>query len=79
LGLYADAEVTVDVHDPILHRIARIIDEADTVQTASVEPSAAGLDLNCEGLPLISNSDEKALEMGAMVYDAVYARLSRED
>src|SRR5690242_15197981 len=28
--------------DPILHRIARIIDEADTVQDVQLEPAAAG-------------------------------------
>src|SRR5262245_42687213 len=61
--------------DPILHRIARIIDEADTVQEASVEPAAPGLDLICEGIRLISPDDESALELGAKVYDALYARL----
>ena len=34
-----------DLHDPILHRIARVVDEADTVQEVSLEPAAAGLDL----------------------------------
>lgn len=64
--------------DPILHRIARIIDEADTVQPVSVEPAAAGLDLICEGLRLISPNDETAIERGKLVYDALYARLSQE-
>jgi hypothetical protein len=64
--------------DPILHRIARIVDEADTVQEVKVEPAAAGLDLLCEGLRLISSDDSTALERGAMVYDALYARLSAE-
>lgn len=36
--------------DPILDRIARIVDEADTIQEVSLEPAAAGLDLICEGL-----------------------------
>src|SRR5580704_4501780 len=39
--------------DPVLDRIARIIDEADTVQEVTVEPAAPGLDLICEGLRLI--------------------------
>lgn len=64
--------------DPILHRIARIIDEADTIQAASVEPAAAGLDVICEGLRLISTSDREAVERGRLVYDALYARLSHE-
>src|SRR4029453_13292280 len=58
--------------DPILHRIARIIDEADTVQEVQVEPVAPGLDLICEGLRLVSSDDESALARGAMVYDALY-------
>ena len=34
--------------DSVLERIARIIDEADTVQEVSVEPAATGLDLICD-------------------------------
>ncbi|HZL91411.1 MAG TPA: chromate resistance protein ChrB domain-containing protein [Pirellulaceae bacterium] len=64
--------------DPVLHRIARIIDEADTVQEALVEPAAAGLDLICEGIRLTSPDDAAALERGGMVYDALYARLASE-
>lgn len=64
--------------DPILHRIARIIDEADTVQAVNVEPAAAGLDLICEGLQLTSPDDLTAIERGRLVYDALYARLARE-
>src|SRR5437763_4600372 len=46
--------------DPVLHRIARIVDEADTVQEVRVEPSALGLDLVCEGSRLISGDDQTA-------------------
>lgn len=63
--------------DPVLHRIARIIDEADTVQEACVEPAAAGLDLICEGFRLISPDDATAIERGAMLYDALYERLKQ--
>lgn len=62
--------------DPILHRLARIIDEADTVQPVKIEPAAPGLDLICEGLRLISQNDVEAIERGRVVYDALYARLS---
>jgi hypothetical protein len=61
---------------PILHRIARIIDEADTVQAVNIEAAAKGLDLICEGLRLISPEDQTAIERGRIVYDALYARLS---
>lgn len=64
--------------DPVLHRIARIIDEADTVQVVRIEPAAAGLDLICEGLRLISPNDHAAIESGRRVYDALYARLTQE-
>jgi hypothetical protein len=64
--------------DPILARIARIIDEADTVQDASLEPAAAGLDLICRGLRLTSPDDAAALGRGALVYDALYAQLKSE-
>lgn len=63
--------------DPVLKRMARIIDEADTVQAVSVEPSAVGLDLICEGLRLLSPDDHTAVERGRLVYDALYARLSQ--
>lgn len=66
------------ITDPVLQRIARIIDEADTVQEVRVEPVAPGLDLICEGLRLTSPDDATALERGAIVYDALYAKLSAE-
>src|SRR4051812_3318209 len=64
--------------DPVLRRIARIIDEADTVQEANVEPSATGLDLICAGIRLISPDDETAFERGRVVYDALYAAIKAE-
>ncbi|MCU0486278.1 MAG: chromate resistance protein, partial [Anaerolineales bacterium] len=36
--------------DPTLAQIAQIVDEADVVQEAAVEPAAPGLDLICRGL-----------------------------
>lgn len=64
--------------DPVLTRIARIIDEADTVQEATVEPAATGLDIICEGLRLICADDHDAVEKGAVIYDALHARLTTE-
>src|SRR6516162_9247243 len=65
-----------DLADPILQRIARMIDEADTTQEAALEPVAPGLDLLCRGLRRISPDDEVALERGALLYDALYAELA---
>jgi len=67
-----------ELTDPILHRIARIVDEADTVQEVSIEPASTGLDLICEGLRLTSPDDATAIERGAIVYDALYERLKQE-
>jgi hypothetical protein len=65
--------------DPVLKRIARIIDEADTVQEALVEPAAQGLDLICTGVRLASPDDPSAIDRGGLVYDALYAALAAED
>jgi hypothetical protein len=67
-----------DLHDPVLARIARIIDEADTVTEVELEPAAPGLDLLCRGLRRISPDDETALERAGVLYDALYAALEME-
>jgi hypothetical protein len=66
------------LNDPVLKRIARIIDEADTVQEALVEPAAAGLDLLCAGIRLVSLDDHEAVERGSTLYDALYAALAKK-
>jgi len=67
-----------DLHDPILQRIARLVDEADTVQDVTLEPAAPGLDLICRGLRLTSPDDQVALERGRLIYDALYAQFASE-
>ncbi len=64
--------------DPVLQRMARIVDEADVVQEVAVAPVAPGLDLLCRGLRAISPDDRVALERGALLYDALYAQLADE-
>jgi len=64
--------------DPILHRMARIIDEADTVQEVKVEPTAPGLDFICSGLRRTSTDDAQAIDKAAAVYEALYAQLAAE-
>jgi hypothetical protein len=70
--------VAYDLADPILARIARIVDEADTVQEIELEPAAAGLDLICRRLRRISPDDSAAVELGLTLYDALYAQLESE-
>lgn len=65
--------------DPVLHRMARIIDEADTVQPVNVEPVAPGLDLLCEGLRRISKDDATAIDRERLLYDALYAMLAERE
>lgn len=64
--------------DPVLGRIARIVDEADVVQEVNLEPTAPGLDALCRGLRLISPDDHTAIERGSMLYDALYAQITTE-
>jgi hypothetical protein len=61
--------------DPLLQRIASIIDEADVIQDVMLEPVAAGLDFLCQGIRRISPDDYVALERGRILYDALYAQL----
>jgi hypothetical protein len=65
--------------DPVLRRIAQIIDDADTVQEATLEPASVGLDVICRGLRRISTDDREALARGAMIYDALYAEIRSEE
>jgi hypothetical protein len=65
-----------DVDDPVLHRIARIVDEADVIQEVALEPVAPGLDLLCRGIRDISPDDHIALERGALLYDALYSQIA---
>jgi hypothetical protein len=66
------------LQDPILERIARIVDEADVVQEVMLEPAAPGLDMLCRGIRRTSPDDRVALERGALLYDALYAQLASE-
>jgi hypothetical protein len=67
-----------ELQDPILTRIAQMVDEADEVQEITLEPAALGLDLICRGLSRISRDDFEALERGSLVYDALYAQLESD-
>ena len=70
--------VEFKLEDPILLRIANIIDEADVAQDVTVESVASGLDYICRGLRLISQDDESAIEHGRLIYEALYAQLDAD-
>lgn len=67
-----------ELKDPLLQRIARMVDEADVVQEVTVEPVAPGLDFVCRGLRAISVDDQQAIERGMLIYEALYAQLKVE-
>jgi hypothetical protein len=64
--------------DPLLLRIASIVDEADEIIELALEPAAPGLDLICRGIRRISPNDAIALERGGLIFDALYAELKHE-
>jgi hypothetical protein len=64
---------------PILQRIANIVDEADVTQDVTLESIAGGLDFICRGMRLISEDDQMAVERGQLIYEALYAELSRDE
>ena len=64
-----------NLQDPVLDRIAQMVDEADELQEVTLEPAALGLDLICRGLRQISQDDFEAMERGCLIYDAIYAHL----
>lgn len=67
-----------NLQDPVLKRIAQMVDEADELQEVTIEPAALGLDLICRGLRRISEDDFEALERGGLIYDALYVQLKSD-
>jgi hypothetical protein len=67
-----------ELNDPVLRRIAQLVDEADTAQEVLVETAAPGLDLICRGLRLTSPDDWVAIERGQLIYEALYAQLAAD-
>jgi hypothetical protein len=64
------------IKDSVLERIARIVDEADTIQEIFLEPIAPGLDFICDGIRLTTPDDITALSRGNLIFEALYAQLS---
>ena len=68
-----------ELDDQLLLRIANIVDEADVTQDVTLESIADGLDFICRGMRLISENDQVAVERGQLIYEALYAELSRDE
>jgi hypothetical protein len=64
--------------DPPLHAIARIVHEADLGDERFDAPEAPGLDAIVRGLAE-GRGDAELLEAAELVFDALYAHLSRKE
>ena len=64
-----------ELKDPALQRIAAIIDAADATGDAALHPEAAGLETVFSVLAAVTGSDEEAVRIGTVVFEALYAAL----
>ena len=64
------------ISDKTLDQICAIVDAADAVSDLLPPPESAGLDLICRGLTKVLHDDQKALAIGAIIFDAIYAQLT---
>lgn len=62
------------ISDKILDQICAIVDAADSVNVLLPPPEAAGLDVICRGLGKVLKDDSKTLEVGAILFDSLYAQ-----
>jgi hypothetical protein len=61
-----------------LLRVAGIVDAADAAGDPGLFPEAAGLDAVCSTLAAVTGSDQEALRIGAVLFDALYAAVGGE-
>ncbi len=62
------------LQEPVLTCVARLVDEADTLQEAPGEPEAIGVDGVCRGISQICRDDAEALAKGYFV--GLYAHVA---
>jgi hypothetical protein len=65
-----------EITDKILDQIGAIVNAADSINDLLPPPEASGLDLICRGLTKVLHDDLKALEVGGIVFDAIYKTAS---
>ncbi|MFZ5643215.1 MAG: chromate resistance protein ChrB domain-containing protein [Bacillota bacterium] len=61
--------------DPVLDQICTIIDAVDSLNELLPPPEAAGFDLIVRGLGKVLGEDQKTLETGFIIMDAIYKQL----
>lgn len=62
--------------DPALEEIGHIVHEADLADDRYHAPAAPGLDILIRGLAL-TNTDERTLRLGAILFDGLYEHTRR--
>lgn len=67
-----------EIADRIMDQICAIVDGADSINDLLPPPEAAGLDLICRGLSKILHDDLKAIEIGAIIFDAIYMQIGEQ-
>ncbi len=68
-----------DINDPIVKKIAQIVDAADIEGKLHKVPEAAGIRAVFSGLRLIAKDDYEALEIGFKIWDSIYAYLKAQE
>jgi hypothetical protein len=63
------------ISDKTLDQICAMVDGADSINDLLPPPESAGLDLICRGLTKVLRDDLKALEIGGVVFEAIYTQL----
>ena len=66
------------INDRVMDQICAIVDAADSVNDLLPPPEAPGIDVICRGLTKVLKDDAKALEVGAIVFEALYVQLVGE-
>jgi hypothetical protein len=66
------------ISDKILDQICAIVDAADSINDLLPPPESPGLDLICRGLSKVLHDDVKSLEIGGIIFDAMYLQLAEQ-
>ena len=66
------------INDRVMDQICAIVDAADSVNDLLPPPEAPGIEVICRGLTKVLKDDAKALEVGAIVFEALYVQLAGE-
>lgn len=67
------------ISDKTMDRICAIVNAADSLNELLPPPEAAGLDLVCRGLSKVLKDDWKSLEVGGIIFEAIYAQFAEEE